>query len=96
MSNSITNKKYAKWLEEVLRDICDLPIKSIALVGTLENGDAYTSYYEASMVDKLALSGLINQDATMDMLAANGVVSDENEEEDNEDPNETDDDFLEE
>lgn len=84
MSNkNITEMPYAKWLEQTLRDISELPVRSIALVGVLENGDAYTNYYNVSMTDKLILSGLINQDAMLDALAANGVIEyvDDDEEE---------------
>lgn len=83
MSNNkknITDMPYAKWLEETLRDISHLPVRGFALVGILESGDAYTSYWNTSMMDKLILAGLINQDATLDMMAAQGIISYEDEE----------------
>ena len=87
MSNksTITDMPYATWLEQVLHDILDLPIKGIAFTGILENGDIYVKYYNTSMADKLVISGIVNQDATIDMLAAQGIIEyeeDENEEED--------------
>jgi len=81
--NNITDMPYASWLEQTLRDISGLSVKSIAIVGVLENEEAYTAYYNTSMADKLLLSGLINQDATLDMLAAQGVIEYEDDEEDN-------------
>lgn len=84
-SRNITEMPYAQWLERALRDISDLDIRSIAFVGVLESGDVYTSYYNAQMTDKLVLAGIINQDAMMDTLEANGVieyVEDDEEEED--------------
>ena len=72
--NNITDMPYASWLEQTLRDITGLSVRSIAIVGILENEEAYTAYYNTSMTDKLLLSGLINQDATLDMLAAQGVI----------------------
>lgn len=88
MSNksNITDMPYAQWLEQTLREISSLPVKGIALVGVLDGRDAYSSYYEVPMADKLLLAGIINQDAMMDVLAENGVieyVDDEEIEEDN-------------
>lgn len=85
MSNNknITDMPYAQWLEETLHDISELPVRGFALVGVLENGDAYTSYWNTTMMDKLSLAGLINQDATLDMMAAQGIISYEDTEEDN-------------
>lgn len=80
--NNITDMPYAKWLEQTLRDISELPIRTIAFVGCLDNGDVYTAYYNAHMSDKLLLSGVINQDAMMDSLEANGVIEYEDDEED--------------
>lgn len=85
-NTNITDMPYAKWLEETLRDISTLPVGSIAILGVFEGGETYTAYYNTSMADKLLLSGLINQDATLDMLAAQGVIkyADEDEDEDEE------------
>lgn len=77
----ITEMPYAQWLERALRDISELPIRGIALVGTLEGGDIYTDYYNIPMADKLMLAGIINQDATLDMLEAQGIINYEDTEE---------------
>ena len=84
-NTNITQMPYATWLEQTLRDISTLPVSGIAFIGVLEGGEMYANYYECSMTDKLLAAGLINQDAMMDTLAANGVIDyadDENEEED--------------
>lgn len=78
---NITNMPYAQWLEQTLREVSSLPVRGIVLAGILENGDSYTAYYSVSMNDKLLLSGLINQDATLDMLAAQGIIGYEEEDE---------------
>lgn len=83
--NNITDMPYATWLEQTLRDISELDVRSIALVGVLESGDVYTGYYNAQMTDKLVLAGIINQDAMMDTLEANGVIEFEEDEEEKED-----------
>lgn len=84
MSNNtnITEMPYATWLEETLRDISTMPVEGIAIMGVLKGGETYTAYYNVSMADKLLLSGLVNQDATLDMLAAQGIIdyADEDEE----------------
>lgn len=83
-NTNITQMPYATWLEQTLRDISTLPVSGIAILGVLEGGETYTAYYNTSMTDKLLLSGLINQDATLDMLEAQGVIdyADDEEEED--------------
>lgn len=85
-NTNITEMLYAKWLEQSLRDISVFPIRGIALAATTEDGETYTNYYNISMADKLVLAGLIQQDATLDMMAANGIIEyqddDSDEEED--------------
>lgn len=75
-----------EWLRNSVRDISKMPVKGIVLVAITDNGDSYTNYYQISMADKLLVSGLIQQDSTLDMLAANGFIQyeddEENEEED--------------
>ena len=87
---NITKMPYAKWLEQTLHDISSLPVKGIALLVCTDSGDSYTNYYNVSMSDKLIMAGLIQQDSTIDMLAANGFIKyeddeDETEEEENDD-----------
>ena len=81
--NNITEMPYAKWLEQTLHDISSLPVKGIALLVSTENGDSYTNYYNVSMADKLIMAGLIQQDSTLDMLASNGFIQYEDEEDNN-------------
>lgn len=79
---NITGMPYAQWLEQTLHDISDLPVKSIALVGVLEDGGVYGNYYECMMSDKILISGIISQDATLDMMAAQGIIDFDDEEDD--------------
>lgn len=78
--SNITDMPYAQWLEETLQEITSLPIQGIVLACTLANEDVYAAYYNIPMRDKLILSGVINQDATLDMLAAQGIIEYEEEE----------------
>ena len=81
----ITKMPYAKWLEQTLHDISSFPVKGIALLVCTDSGDSYTNYYNVSMADKLIMAGLIQQDSTLDMLAANGLIRYEDDEETEED-----------
>lgn len=85
-----------KFLQQTIRDISKFPTKGIAIVVTSETGDAYTNYHNISMSDKLVISGLIQQDATLDMLVANGFIEYEDDEDDENDENEDDNDNEEE
>lgn len=80
----ITQMPYARWIENTLRDIMDFNINGIALAAIAETGETYISYYNMNMVDKLTIAGLIQQDSMMDSLKANGFISYE-EDEENED-----------
>ena len=72
--NDIFTLPYAKWLEQTLQELVKFPVKGIAINAITDNGEVYTNYHNISMADKLVISGIINQDATLDMLAANGVI----------------------
>lgn len=72
--NDITKMPYAVWLENAIRDMTDLNVCGITLAAIDENGDTYINYYNITMADKLVISGLVQQDAMMDTLAANGLV----------------------
>lgn len=83
--NDITTKPYAKWLEATLQETLKMPIKSIGFVAKLNDGAVFTSYSdECSMMDKLQFSGIIQQDAMIDMMEANGIITTE-EDDDTED-----------
>lgn len=79
-NNNLNNIPYAQWLEKALQELITFPIKGICLSAITETGEAYTNYYQISMMDKLLIAGLIQQDATLDSLAANGFIEYEDEE----------------
>lgn len=68
-----------KFLQQTIRDISKFPTKGIAVIATSDGDEIYTSYHNVPMQDKLVISGLVQQDATLDMLAANGYLADEDE-----------------
>lgn len=61
-----------KFLQQTIRDISKFPTKGIAVIATSDGDEIYTSYHNVPMQDKLVISGLVQQDATLDMLAARG------------------------
>ena len=74
MSNTLKDIPYAQWLETALQELIKIPVKGICLSAVTTTGEAYTNYYEIAMMDKLLIAGLIQQDATLDTLAANGFI----------------------
>lgn len=81
-NNDITAKPFAKWLEQTLHDIMDFPVRGIAIALVSDDNNTYINYYETSMADKILISGLINQDANLDMMAAAGLIKYDDEKED--------------
>lgn len=71
---NITDMPFASWLEQTLHDIQEFPTRSITIAVMSDTGDSYINYYNTTMADKILISGLINQDATLDMMAANGII----------------------
>ena len=76
--NNITDMPYAKWLEQALHDISDIPVRGMVISCVLEDGNTYTNYWKTSMGDKVLIAGLIQQDAMFDSLEANGVIQYDN------------------
>lgn len=72
--NNFDNIPYAQWLEKSLKDLLTFSVKGICLAATTEHGDTYINYHNVGMGDKLLISGIINQDAMLDTMAANGIV----------------------
>ena len=77
-----------KFLQQTIRDISKFPTKGIAVIATSDGDEIYTSYHNVPMQDKLVISGLVQQDATLDMLAANGYLMEEEEDDEGEDTEE--------
>lgn len=85
-NNNLYTKPYVKWLEEALQELVNLPVKGIYIHAVLDGGEVYTNPYNISMMDKLTIAGLVQQDAMLDSLVASGVIdyADEEEDEDGE------------
>lgn len=82
--NDIRNMSYASWLEKTLQELVNFPVKGICIAATTNTGDFYVNYYNVPMGDKLTISGLVNQDAMLDTMAANGIIEYEESEEEGE------------
>jgi hypothetical protein len=86
MANNVDlkNLSYAEWLEKTLQELVTFPVKKIGIYAMTENGEVYNNYHNVSMADKLVIAGIIQQDAMLDTMAANGMleyVDDEDEDE---------------
>jgi hypothetical protein len=73
--NDINKLPYANWLEETLQNVIKLPIKGICISAVLDGGEIYTDYHNVNMMNKLMIAGVIQQDATIDSLAASGIIN---------------------
>ena len=70
-------------MEEMLSRMVKLPVEGICIITKLSGGAVYSEYYNSNMMDKFVYAGVIQQDATMDMMRANNWIKDsEAEEED--------------
>lgn len=65
---------YTAWLEKNLRELISSPVRSICISAIDENGDVYRDYYNTTMIDKIAIAGIIQQDAMLDSMAAHGII----------------------
>lgn len=76
-NNDITKQSYTKWLEDTLREMLGLPIESICIVAKLTDRAVFTSYSDGcTMMDRLQFSGIIQQDAMLDMMRSNKIITD--------------------
>ena len=77
---NIYNKDYAEFMEEALQAMVQLPVEGICIITKLQGGAVFTNYFKSSMMDKIDYAGLIQQDATLDMLKVNKLIKPETEE----------------
>ena len=77
---NIYTKDYAEFMEEVLQAMVQLPVEGICIITKLHGGAIFTNYFKSNMMDKISYAGIIQQDATLDMLKANKLVKPETEE----------------
>ena len=78
----LSKLSYTPWLENALRELVNFPVKGICMFATTENGEIYSNYSDGiSFMDKITIAGLIQQDATMETLIANGYVEEPDEDE---------------
>lgn len=82
-NNTFNDISYAQWLEEALKELINFPVKGICINAVTSDGDVYTNYHEINMMDKIKIAGLLQQDAMLETLRVNGMINDD--EEDDED-----------
>lgn len=85
--NNLNNLPYAQWLEQSLQNIIGKPVQAICIMTKVPNNDPElgddigTGYWNCSMSDKVLFAGMLQQDAMLDTMRANGFIDDEDEEE---------------
>ena len=77
---NIYNKDYAEFMEEALQAMVQLPVEGICIITKLQGGAVFTNYFKSNMMDKITYAGVIQQDATLDMLKANKLIKPETDE----------------
>ena len=75
----ICSKDYAEFLEETLSHMVNLPVEGICIMMKLRGGGLSATYYNSNMMDKFIYAGYIQQNATLDMLRANNLIKDDEE-----------------
>ena len=73
--NDITTKAYANFMEETLQEMVTLPVEGICIITKLSGGSVFTSYYNATSMDKITFAGLIQQDAMIETLKINKMLN---------------------
>ncbi len=77
---NIFTKDYAEFMEKALQAMVQLPVEGICIITKLQGGAIFTNYFKSNTMDKITYAGLIQQDATLDMLKTNKLVKPETEE----------------
>ncbi len=78
---NILKKDYAKFMEETLSSMVELPVEGICVITKLKGGGFYANYFNSNINDKIIYAGIIQQDATLDMLKANKLIRENDSEE---------------
>lgn len=73
------NADLSKFLENGLRMLYDENVKSVAILATTEDDDISIGYYHCSVSTKLMYAGYIQQDAMIDTLKTNNLITDTSE-----------------
>lgn len=77
---NIYAKDYDEFMKEALQTMVQLPVEGISIITKLQGGGVFTNYFKSNIMDKITYTGLIQQEATLDMLKANKLVRPENKE----------------
>lgn len=77
---------YAKWLEESIRKMAGMDVKSIALAAITGEKEVMTAYYDACFADMAVMAANIQADGIFDMTLANArMIVEAAEEQENDD-----------
>ena len=79
--DNIYEKPYAKFLEEAIQGMVQLPVTGICIIARLSDGAVFTQYHNSTPMDKMIYAGVIQQDVTMDILKANNSIGNDQDKE---------------
>lgn len=77
--DNIRSKGYAKFMEETLKGMVQLPVEGICVITKLKDGSVFTNYFNSSMLDKVTYAGIIQQDAMIETLTSSRLIGPKNE-----------------
>lgn len=72
--NDIRQEKYAKWLEETLRELVDLKPEHIGIVTINADGSTGTAYFDVRNSERWLMVETIIQDNLLDFMRVNADV----------------------
>ena len=78
---NLNDLAYAPWLENALKELINFPVRGLCFTAIGHGGEVYTNYHDLTMVDKITIAGVIQQDAMLDTLIANDFIEIEEDEE---------------
>lgn len=71
----VTKLPYAAWLEESIRTMSKLDVRSACIVVADKDSNTLTAYYKADAQDKAIFAHNIQSDITMDLIRLNADVA---------------------
>lgn len=83
---TLMRAEYADWIKDMIRNLVEMSAKKICVCAINEEEEVLTGYWKCSPTDKAGFAHNISSDALLQVLEANGIkLNNEEDEEDEED-----------
>lgn len=69
------NQQYIEFLEKVIEDLRKAPVEGLCVLTKFPGNHVGVNTHNVNMMDKISFAGVLQQDATLDMLKANKLVA---------------------